>query len=594
MPLSFSQAKAVILMAKTMQAGGDIAPKGKKRKRGQGEGSIFFIETKKLWCSKITIGKDENGKQKQKAFYGKTRKEVQEKLTAAVNDVNQNIYIEPSKMTVDQWLDIWLKEYKKPMVRPGTYRGYVVNFKHHIRPYIGHVKLKDLRNDIIQRAVNDLGKNGVSAYTIKSAYKTFYCAMEQAVENDLISKNFVKGIPFPTVEREPARALTSDEQRKIVELAKGHTGGEAFLMSLATGMRISEVLALTWSDINWDGETVSVNKTLTYIKDPDDPEDKWHNEVGPPKTKSSNRTIPLFPAVVELLDNVKAIQGYEKTREVTALRNIRTAKGISGAELARRIGIPKETYALYERGSLRVEMPVIKDIAKELGCEVSELLQTNNNAYGSTYRQGALRCTLRTETRKYEPATDGEPDTVTVLRNKRKLKGYTAKQLAEMSGIIVETYSSFEYGHNKPDVASLEKIAAALKCKVSALVVPINSKYAAGEYKGAIRYELKTEPIKFYSDNNLIFCTDTGVARLAKDMRTRFRQMAKAAEISGISIHCLRHTFATRGLEQGVPLKVMQELLGHASLKMTADLYTHVLPEMKHNEVMKLSEAIQL
>ena len=213
----------------------------KKRKRGQGEGSIFYIESKKLWCAKITIGRDENGKQKQKAFYGKTRREVQEKLTSAVNDVNQNTYIEPSKMTVNQWLDIWLKEYKKPIIRLGTYRGYTVNFKHHIRPYIGDIKLKDLRNDIVQRSINDLIKNGVSSYTIKETYRMFLGAMEQAVENDLISKNFVKSIALPATEKKSSRALTTEEQNKIIELSREYTGGEIFLMSLATGMRISDV-----------------------------------------------------------------------------------------------------------------------------------------------------------------------------------------------------------------------------------------------------------------------------------------------------------------------------------------------------------------
>ena len=144
-------------MAKAAQGGGNIlAPAPKKRKRGQGEGSIFYIEAKKLWCAKITVGRDENGKQKQKAFYGKTRKEVQEKLTAAVNDVNNNTYIEPSKMTVNQWLDTWLKEYKKPAIRLGSYRNYVSVFKHKVRPLIGNIKLKDLRNDTIQRMVNQL------------------------------------------------------------------------------------------------------------------------------------------------------------------------------------------------------------------------------------------------------------------------------------------------------------------------------------------------------------------------------------------------------------------------------------------------------
>ena len=59
--------------------------------------------------------------------------------------------------------------------------------------------------------------------------------------------------------------------------------------------------------------------------------------------------------------------------------------------------------------------------------------------------------------------------------------------------------------------------------------------------------------------------------------------------IKGVHPHALRHTFATRGLENGIPLKVMQELLGHSSIKMTADLYTHVLPETKEKEMGKLS-----
>jgi len=62
----------------------------------------------------------------------------------------------------------------------------------------------------------------------------------------------------------------------------------------------------------------------------------------------------------------------------------------------------------------------------------------------------------------------------------------------------------------------------------------------------------------------------------------------------GFTLHSLRHTFATRGLEQGIPLKVMQEIRGHTSLKMTADLYSHVLPETKHSEMLKLSNVISI
>ena len=413
-----------------------------------------------------------------------------------------------------------------------------------------------------------------------------------ALEFGVITKcysSLVKTESIPDTQKKP---FTDEEVDKIWEI-KEQAWVDSILVFLYSGFRISEVLALTWQDINWEEGTVSVNKTITYVKDSDDPDDKWHNVVGPPKTKSSNRKIPLFPAVIELLNDIKMTQDSNKSIEVTALCNIRRAKCISGYELAEKIGIPQATYALYERGSLRVEMSIIKALAEALGCDISELLMVNNNPYGSTYRQGALRCTLRTEKRKYKPMTENEPDTVTVMKNKRKFRGYTVKELADITGIVDETLYSFEYGSNKPDITSLEKIAVALNCKVDDLVIPNKSEYTIGEYKGTERYELRKEPIKFYDDNNLIFCTDTGVLRLSKDMRKRFGEIAKKADISGISIHSLRHTFATRGLEQGIPLKVMQELLGHSSIKMTADLYTHVLPEIKHNEVMKLTDAIQ-
>ena len=59
------------------------------------------------------------------------------------------------------------------------------------------------------------------------------------------------------------------------------------------------------------------------------------------------------------------------------------------------------------------------------------------------------------------------------------------------------------------------------------------------------------------------------------------QSICKKAGLEGVHPHTLRHTFATRGLENGIDLKIMQELLGHSTIKMTADLYTHVLPETK-------------
>jgi integrase len=465
--------------------------------RGQGEGTIAK-RADGTWWARITIGKDTNGKQKRKAFYGKTRKEVQEKLTAVLNDVNNNTFIEPSKMTVKQWLDIWLKEYKKPTLRTSTYLSYVTAFKEHVYPYVGDIKLKDLRNEMIQKAINAVGKKGLAPSTVRKGFETLFGALEQAVANDLISKNPAQNTNLPQLIKKPSRALTIDEQERVVALARDYTGGETFLMSLATGMRIGEVLALTWGDIDFEGKTIRINKSLSYVKDPDDPEDKWRNAIGAPKTKSSNRTIPMSPAVIGLLQNIQASQVADKTKEVTVLHSIRITKGLECKDIAKKVGIEHITYRNYEKGRRCPDMPTIKSIAKALGCNLSEILEEAKQKHGAVQLpQGSYRCILR------------------------------------------------------------------------------------------------TEPIKYYTDNTLVFCTSLGVPHHSRNLRKRFSHLLETAEINGITVHSLRHTYATRGLEQGIPLKVMQELLGHATLQMTADLYTHVLPETKHNEVMKLSEAIK-
>lgn len=142
-------------------------------KRGNGEGTISKRENG-TWCARITIGRDSNGKQKRKAFYGKTRKEVQEKMTAALNEINNGTYAEPTQLTLAEWLNIWLSEYALNSIKQSTRVSYDTFINKHINPIIGNIKLQKLRPDIIQKFYNDKlengrldGKGGLSPKTIK-------------------------------------------------------------------------------------------------------------------------------------------------------------------------------------------------------------------------------------------------------------------------------------------------------------------------------------------------------------------------------------------------------------------------------------------
>ena len=381
-------------------------------KRGQGEGTISKREDG-TWWARITLGKDENGKQKRKAFYGKTRKEVQEKLTAALNDVNNDGYIEPSKMTVAQWMEIWLKEYKYRNIKQSTHYKIFIHNRKYITPQLGQYKLTELRSEMIQGFFNTMREAGSTPGTIKGYYVTINSAMKQAVMNGLISHNPVTNTVIPPIVHEQARVLTPEEQERFVIAAKNSSLGEALIFVLGTGLRAGELLALTWDDVDFDKKMLYVTKTQTIARD-------WYNDssetvgIGSPKTKSSNRQIPLMPSMLALL------------------------------------------------------------------------------------------------------------------------QAYRGKQ-NEMKILLGGTYQ----------------------------------------------------------DSNLIFCSATGVRLTSSNLSRISRNVGIKAGIYGIHTHCLRHTFATRGLENGVELRVMQDLLGHSSINMTANLYTHVLPDKKMDSILKLEDTIK-
>ncbi len=92
-------------------------------------------------------------------------------------------------MTVEEWLLLWIQEYKKRSVKLSTYRRYIDTLKLEIAPLLGHYKLKDLKIEIVQRFINQLSDKGLSHSTIRKAHETLRGALSQAVENGLIAKN---------------------------------------------------------------------------------------------------------------------------------------------------------------------------------------------------------------------------------------------------------------------------------------------------------------------------------------------------------------------------------------------------------------------
>src|SRR5262245_51509078 len=181
------------------------------KKRGNNEGSITRRPDGR-WMAQVTIGRDpETGKPKRATFYGKTRQEVADKLTKALRDKQQGTFVAPHKLTLGEWLDTWLWEYKKPVLRPLSFRNYETAIRLHLKPALGHVPVQDLRPEHVQHFYNSQTQQGLEPKTIELQHITLSQALALAEKHALVARNVARLAAPPRRTRKARRTLTLDE-----------------------------------------------------------------------------------------------------------------------------------------------------------------------------------------------------------------------------------------------------------------------------------------------------------------------------------------------------------------------------------------------
>lgn len=215
------------------------------------------------WEARLTVGVNPGtGKQIRRSFSGKTQKEVREKMQAAAVTVNDSTYQEPSKLTVSDWLDVWLAEYTgdvKPLTR-STYKNKVEST---IKPAFGAVKLQALKAPQIQKMLNDLqrgtsGRKPLSAKTVLDIYGILHRALEQAVEVGYLRINPSDACKLPRVEHPETKLLDEAQTAAFLNAIRGQPFERLFIVDLLTGLRQGELLGLRWKDVDFDAGTVTV------------------------------------------------------------------------------------------------------------------------------------------------------------------------------------------------------------------------------------------------------------------------------------------------------------------------------------------------
>lgn len=203
-------------------------------------------------------------------------------------------------MTVTAWFEYWITNIKGNSIRPNTIRNYKERFEKNIKGCIGNMKLSDVKPMHCQNVLNQM-KDNYRTSTIYQARITLACMFSDAVENDVIAKNPVtKAVKYNIgKESKKIRALTIEEQKKFLEVAKCTSNYNQYAFLLQTGLRTGEMVGLKWSDIDFEKKIVHIERSMEYRHSAGE----WR--IGEPKSKSGYRDVPLTEEAIKILKEQK-------------------------------------------------------------------------------------------------------------------------------------------------------------------------------------------------------------------------------------------------------------------------------------------------
>lgn len=229
------------------------------------------------YCAGVNPG---TGKLIRKSIYGKTQKEVRERLTKITAALDDGMYMEPSKLTVGQWFDLWLTEYCKSQ-KYATLKQYKSMTETHIKPGLGAVKLSKLTRQQVQKFFNDLSVTGrtirntdrktgkvteykvpLSAKTIRNIHGIMSKSFTKAVQLEMMKYNPVADVDLPKVEKKEIAPLTDEQIKQFLTVCAGHDFERVFKLILFTGLREGEALGLTWDCVDFTAGALKINKQM--------------------------------------------------------------------------------------------------------------------------------------------------------------------------------------------------------------------------------------------------------------------------------------------------------------------------------------------
>ena len=275
------------------------------KRRPSGDGMVRKREDGR-WEGRIVVGHKKNGTPIFQHAYARTQKELTEKLHQNIERYQDVELTEDSRMTLGEWLDRGLTEYKAGTVRPGTLKSYRCYIEYYIKPQLGDKQISLISQQDIQRMYRRLKTEGrihehpemnhqLSDSMVRHIHSALHAALKDAVQAHVIPRNPTEGATAPKPNYRPKRILTRAELDAFLEVVEqDEVWRDFFQTELMTGLRRGEICGLQWNDFDEDTGTLKVCRTLHSQR-------KGEYTVGETKTNHGMRTIILPKSVASIL-----------------------------------------------------------------------------------------------------------------------------------------------------------------------------------------------------------------------------------------------------------------------------------------------------
>lgn len=254
----------------------------------------------------IELGNDElTGKRKRKTFTAKTKKEC---IARYEEWKSKQSFNSKDTLTLGQYFKTWLFDFRKAELKPSTFERYYGVYENYImnNSKFASTKLTDITTLQIQKYYNSLMETK-EVSTVKNTHRYIKTFFADCVNQGLIVRNPCNNIKFPksfSVEEESNQFiyLSTDEQKSLVKALKGDKSELIILLALTCGMRLGEILALSYKDFDFDNNLINVNKSIKRISSIDENGNRIYRlEVMQPKTKNSIRKVPLPTFLIPII-----------------------------------------------------------------------------------------------------------------------------------------------------------------------------------------------------------------------------------------------------------------------------------------------------